>query len=84
MNFFLRVSAREKIARRKGGGRRTIYGNPKTTLRRRCGMATLKGLFYSCSGYGFFRGRPGFLFGDASIAAFFWSMAGLKSGYFAM
>ena len=65
-------------------GRRTIYGNPKTTLRRRCGMATLKGLFYSCSGYGFFRGRPGFLFGDASIAAFFGSMAGLKSGYFAM
>lgn len=65
-------------------GRRTIYGNPKTTLRRRCGMATLKDLFYSCSGYGFFRGRPGFLFGDASIAAFFGSMAGLKSGYFAM
>ena len=37
-----------------------------------------------CSGYGFLRGRPGFLFGRASRAAFFGSTAGLKSGYFAM
>ena len=37
-----------------------------------------------CRGYGFLRGRPGFLFGRASRAAFFGSTAGLKSGYFAM
>ena len=37
-----------------------------------------------CRGYGFLRGRPGFLFGRSSRAAFFGSTAGLKSGYFAM
>ena len=37
-----------------------------------------------CRGYGFLRGRPGFLFGRVSRAAFFGSTAGLKSGYFAM
>ena len=38
----------------------------------------------SCRGYGFLRGRPGFLLSWASRAAFFGSTAGLKSGYFAM
>ena len=37
-----------------------------------------------CRGYGFLRGRPGFLLGRANMAAFFGSTTGLKSGYFAM
>ena len=37
-----------------------------------------------CRGYGFLRGRPGFLLGRAGRADFFGSTAGLKSGYFAM
>ena len=90
MNCSFARQRREKIARRKRGAgkrreeRRTLFMNFETTLRGHCGMAAPMDLVAARDGYGFLRGRPGFLFGNDSNAAFFGSTAGLKSGYFAM
>ena len=90
MNFFFARQRREKIARRKRGagerreGRRTLLADFETALRRRCGMTALTNLVAASDGYGFLRGRPGLLLGNAICAAFFGSTSGLKSGYFAM